>query len=98
MIDIKIKTATLLGEIQMLAYMVNTFTEHLAFCDYSGHVNGFDVRITKTKDHNDIEYRYRMDTYVPPKDWGNERQMVNRLSAMKSELQKILIENGVNAP
>lgn len=46
---------TLVGEIQTLAYLVNTKTDRCVFVEYAGHVDVLevDVRLTKEKKYGD---------------------------------------------
>lgn len=50
-------------EIMGLTLRVNNETEHVAFLDYSGHVEILRVRVMESKTHYDNEL-YRVETYV----------------------------------
>lgn len=95
--DIRIQTAMLVGEIQALAYMVNTFTEYAVFVDFSGHVDAIMVSIRESKENYNkriVEGR----SYVPPfdEDWKvSLEEMSSALNKIKSNLRKILRKNAI---
>lgn len=83
--------ATLLGEVQMLGYLVNEHTKHAVFIDFSGHVKSLRIRIASSKE-NFIEDLTVDEFYVEPERWGDPTQ---KLKLLKLRLRKILRDNKI---
>lgn len=86
------ETARLLGEIQMLAYLVNEHTKYAVFSEFHGHVKEWSLRICAGKEqgYND---RLTFDSfYVNHEEWGDPTK---NLKTMKLQLRKILRDNKI---
>lgn len=81
----------LLGEVQMLCYLVNKHTKYVVFCRYSGHVNGVEVELGDGK-RNYTETLTRDLIYLDREEWEDS---VPRLKIMKLRLRKILRDNEI---
>lgn len=86
------ETARLLGEVQMLAYLVNENTDYAVFTDFAGHVKEWSVRIcaSETSYTNTIT---KDSLYIKPEIWGDPTK---KLKTMKLQLRKILRDNKIS--
>ncbi|MGM1048358.1 MAG: hypothetical protein ACQEXX_19775 [Bacillota bacterium] len=86
------ETARLLGEVQMLAFLVNEHTEYAVFTAFQGHVKEWSLRICVSKDR--FNERLTSDEfYVNHNRWGDP---IQKLKTMKLQLRKILRDNKIS--
>ena len=78
----------LIRHIQDICLRINQYTDYVAFYHFSGHVNGFDIRVCKSKeDYNNRIYAKELYTNLFEDD-----ELYNELSEILETLQGY--ENG----
>lgn len=85
------ETARLLGEVQMLAFLVNEHTKYAVFTDFSGHVKQWSMRVCASKTYY-TETITSDSFYIKPEVWGDP---IKKLKTMKLQLRKILRDNKI---
>lgn len=86
------ETAKLLGELQMLAYLINENTDYAVFTEFAGHVKEWTVRICASKT-NYTEGITSDGIYIKPEVWGDPTE---KLKTMKLQLEKILNDKKIS--
>lgn len=96
--DIRMETTMLIGEIMVLAHLVNENTDYCVFVDYAGHVGKLSLRLCESKSNYTVELAigemYTNEEFVGAVDWQEE--VFREMKLMKLRLRKILRDKKVD--
>ena len=92
-----------LSKILGLCYQINCVTDYALFCDFSGHVNSFNIRISEDKDTKSTErLADTSQIYLSPfiglgdnEESADYTKVVERIDEVINNLEKLLPQKKV---